>query len=231
MVVAGARDPALREDMEVGMEAQAGACSGGPARSRRILAALVAASLMTMGCQGMADTRQGPTTADGARIDNTVADWPLKFVQHNFGARCFATYGCRVDYNGFRHIDHADDELIPASDQVHPDALKNASAGYLGVMNFPDPAKVSWRSRAGTRHEARVDIGAIFRDGLILHNVPRDDIPERVSILNPAIILEVNDRTINVYMRARIPTKSLRTPGNTHSDYRNDLVLAWTRTY
>ena len=213
------------------MDAQSAACSDGCRRSRRIFAAVVAASLMTMGCQGMADTKQGPRTARGERIDNTVADWPLKFVQHDFGVRCYSTYGCRVDYNGHRHVDHPDDVLRASTDEIHPDALRNSSASYLGVMNFPEPARVSWRSRDGVRHEARIDIGGIFRDQLILHEVPRDDIPEGVSILNPAIILEVNDRTINVYMRARVPTKSLRTPGNPYSDYRKDLILAWTRTY
>ncbi len=213
------------------MEAQTGACSDGSARTRPILAALVAASLLTMGCQGMAETGQGPRTADGRRIDNTVADWPLRFVQHNFGAYCYSTYGCRVDYNGFRHVDDPADQLAPSSEGIHPDARKNSPAGYLGIMNFPGPARVTWRSADGERHEAMVDIGEIFRDGLILHDVPRADIPERVSILNPAILLEVDDRTINVYMRARIPTKSLRTSGNPYSDYRNDPVLAWSRTY
>ena len=213
------------------MDAQHTACGGGRRGSRRIIATLVVASLTTTGCQGMADTRQGPMTADGRRIDNTVADWPLKFVQHSFGVRCYSTYGCTVDYNGHRHVAHPDDVLRPSTDEIHPDALKNASASYLGVMNFPEPAKVAWRSRDGVNHEARVDIGEIFRDRLILHHVPKEDIPERVSILNPAIILEVNDRTINVYMRAFIPTKSLRTPGNQHSNYRDELVLAWTRTY
>ena len=231
MVVAGARDPALREDMEVGMEAQAGACSGGPARSRRILAALVAASLMTMGCQGMADTRQGPTTADGERIDNTVADWPLTFVQHDFGAYCYSTYGCRVLYNGFDHTGDPEDVLQLSSASLGDRYPGNFYAGYIGVMNFPEPAQVTWRSADGVRHEASVDIGEIFHDQLILHDVPRENIREGVSILSPEIILEVNDRTINIYMRGRIPTKSLRTPGNPYSDFRNDLVLAWSRTY
>ena len=213
------------------MDAQSAACSGGCRRSRRIFAAVVAASLMTMGCQGMADTKQGPRTARGERIDNTVADWPLKFVQHDFGAYCYSTYACRVVYNGFDHTGDPDHELQISSASLGDRYPDNLYAGYLGVMNFPGPAQVTWRSSDGVRHEAQVDIADIFGDRLILHNVPRDDIPEGVSILNPAIILEVNDRTINVYMRAFIPTKSLRMSGNRHSNYRNDLVLAWARTY
>lgn len=199
---------------------------GGPA-----MAAMIAAALATTGCQGMAKTPGREPAEDAVRIDNTVADWPLKFVQHSFGARCYSTYGCTVDYNGFRHVQDPDDVLQPSSDEVHPDAFQNANAGYVGVMNFPPPARVRWRSRDGAQHEALVDIAEIFSDGLLLHNVPREDVREGVSILNPAIVLEVNDRTVNVYMRARIPTKSLRVEGNPHSDYRRDMVLAWSRTY
>src|SRR5690606_11627711 len=199
---------------------------GGPA-----MAAMIAAALATTGCHGMAKTPEREPSQGAVRIDNTVADWPLKFVQHSFGARCYSTYGCTVDYNVFRHVQDPDDVLQPSSDEVHPDAFQNANAGYVGVMNFPPPARVRWRSRDGAQHEALVDIAEIFSDGLLLHNVPREDVREGVSILNPAIVLEVNDRTVNVYMRARIPTKSLRVEGNPHSAYRRDMVLAWSGTY
>jgi len=179
----------------------------------------------------MAMTTQDVPSQGPARPDNTVADWPLKFVQHNFGVRSYSTYGCIVDYNGFRHLSEPEDELQPALADGHPDALRNASAGYLGVMNFPDPARVRWRSKDGTPHEAEVDIGGIFREQLILHSVPREDIREGVSITNPAIILVVDDRTVSVYMRAFVPTKELQVPGNPHSGHRNDLLLAWSRTY
>lgn len=213
------------------MDAQHTACGGGRRGSRRIIATLVVASLTTTGCQGMADTRQGPITADGRRIDNTVADWPLKFVQHSFGVRCYSTYGCKVDYNGFRHVSHSEDQLRPALSDVHPDALKNASVGYIGVRNFPDPARVSWRSKDGVRHDEQVDIGAIFADQLIVHEVPRDEISEGVSIWDPGILLVVDDRTISVYMRAFIPTKAPQIPGNPRSTHRDDWVLAWSRRY
>lgn len=198
---------------------------------RPLVVAMVAATIATTGCQGMAATTQDTGSERSSRPDNTVADWPLKFVQHNFGTRCFSTYGCTIDYNGFRHRADPDDALRPASSEVHPNALKVTSAGYLGILGFPPPASVRWRSRDGVAREASVDIGAIFADGLILHQVPREDVREGVSIGNPDVILEVEDRTINVYMRSFIPTKALQEPGNPHSGHRDDLVLAWSRTY
>jgi len=179
----------------------------------------------------MAMTQESGHGKVAGKIDNTVADWPLTFVRHNFGATSYSTYGCKVVYNGFVHLSEEDGVLQTSSARAHPDSLRKTSAGYLGVKNFPAPAKVTWRSADGVAHEADVDIGAIFKDRMILHQVPREDIREGVSITDPDIILEVNDRTINVYMRAFVPTRELQIPGNRYSGHRDDLVLAWTRTY
>lgn len=165
------------------------------------------------------------------RGDNTVADWPLKFVRHNFGAYCYDTIGCKVLYAGFPHGVDNEDDVSPPPSHFGPDHRENWNAGHLALPNFPSPAIVTWRSKDGEAHRAEVDIGEIFKDRLIRHNVPREDIPEGISIGNPGIVLEVNDRTINVYMRAFIPTKELQIPGNRYSGHRDDWVLAWTRTY
>lgn len=202
-----------------------------PASARRLAVAIAAGVLSMTGCQGMATAVQDSSSPASGKADNTVADWPFKFVQHNFGATCYSTYDCTVNYNGVWLSLGSENEPRPALEDVHPDALKNASTGQIGIMNFPEPVLVRWRSKDGARLEADVDIGRIFKDQLILHNVPKEDIPEGISILNPDVLLVVDDRTINVYMRAFIPTKSLRTPGNPNSDYRRDLVLAWSKTY
>lgn len=198
---------------------------------RPLAVAIIAAAFSIAGCQGMATTTQNSPLSGSSRADNTVADWPLKFVQHNFGSDCYETYDCSVSYNGLGRRIGRQGELQPSLKDVHPDALKNAATGQVGIMNFPPPAQVRWRSKDGTQLEASVDIGEIFRDRLILHEVPKEDIPEGVSILNPDILLVVDDRTINVYMRAFIPTKSLREAGNSNSNYRRDLKLAWSQAY
>ncbi|WP_146093041.1 hypothetical protein [Xanthomonas arboricola] len=166
-----------------------------------------------------------------AKPDNTVADWPLKFVRHSFGAACYSTYGCKVRYNNFLFIDDPDDKLEVSSASLGAKYPSNLGGGYLGVKNFPPPIEISWRSKDGQAHEAKVDLEEIFHDRLIRHNVKREDIPEGISIGDPEIVLEVNDRTVNVYMRAFIPTKTPQIPGNSRSSFRDDLVIAWTRSY
>ncbi|MDH7451905.1 hypothetical protein QF205_02270 [Luteimonas composti] len=212
------------------MQAQAGARRAGMAHSYGALAAMLAAVLVTAGCQGMAMTERTTAARNPSRPDNTVADWPLKFVQHNFGGFCYSTYGCTIQYGGYSRTE-PDDHLAISSESLAGKYPGNLRAGYLGIRGFPGPARVSWRSKDGVSHEATIDIAAIFKDRLILHNVPREEIREGVSITNPGIILEVNDRTINVYMRAFIPTKELQEPGNRHSGHRDEPVLAWSRTY
>ncbi|HJS34526.1 MAG TPA: hypothetical protein VJ766_03455, partial [Pseudoxanthomonas sp.] len=171
--------------------------SSGHAPSLALISAMI---ISTAGCQGMAMTQESGNGKTVGRIDNTVADWPLTFVRHNFGATSYSTYGCKVVYNGFLHLSDDDDVLRISSASAHPDALKKLSAGYLSVRNFPGPAKVTWRSADGVAHQAEVDIGGIFKDQEVLHNVPKGEVLGDLG--NPDILLEVNDRTINVYMRA-----------------------------
>jgi hypothetical protein len=88
----------------------------------------------------------------------------------------------------------------------------------------------------GVVHEADVDIGTIFKDELVRYLVPNDEIREGAfpgpgPATDPSIFLEVNDRTINVFTKAFIPTRTEQIPGNKLSDARTDLILVWTHTY
>ena len=199
--------------------------SSGHARSLALVSAMI---ISTAGCQGMAMTQESGLEETRAG-DTDASEWPLKFFQHNFGAHCFDTIGCKIVYSGFVHgVDH-DDEVSPPVSSYRASHEKLLSAGHIARRNFPAPAKVQWRSKDGVPHEAEVDIGEIFKDRVVLHNVPRDEIYGDLG--DPDIILEVNDRTINVYMRAFVPTKTLQVPGNKYSGFRDDLILAWTKTY
>jgi hypothetical protein len=165
------------------------------------------------------------------RADNTVADWPLTFVRHNFGAHCFDTIGCRITYAGFTHGVDSEDEVSPPMSSYKGSREQLLRAAHIGKRNFPPPAKVSWRSKDGAPHETEVDIGAIFKDRVVRHNVPRGDYRDDLGIADPDIVLEVNDRTVNVYMRALIPTRTEQAEGGARGYSRDELVLAWTRTY
>lgn len=193
---------------------------------------LVALSLTTIGCQRMKSTNQTnvPQDANGAvHIDTSK---PIPFDRHNFGAFCYDAYGCKVRYGHMPTMSRSNDVKEISSAELgerYPGAMY---AGYLGFRNFPPPAEVSWRSKDGQAHTATVDLASIFKDQIVLHRVPLDQLPPILTApVYPEIILEVNDRTINVYMRAVVRTRGLQIPGNRHSRFRDDLILAYTRTY
>jgi hypothetical protein len=162
--------------------------------------------------------------------------FPLKFKRHDFRAYCYNTIGCEVIYagNNFTRAYYGDKVAPPPRSSNYRDAWGLAS--YLGIPNFPPPAEVRWKSLDGVAHEVFVDIGAIFKDELIRYSIPNDEIPDGLypgpgPAGEPSIFLEVNDRTISVFMKAFIPTKQEQQPGNKYSDFREDLILAWTRSY
>ncbi|WP_132142329.1 hypothetical protein [Luteibacter rhizovicinus] len=155
--------------------------------------------------------------------------FPLKFTDHNFSAYCFSTIGCKVFYHGRYDVEDRDDEV--SSPLMGPDHLQHLDAVRVGIQNFPPPAIVSWRSKDGAYHEAKIDLDEIFKDRRIVHNVDERDIPDNASVADPDILLVVNDRTISVYMKAFIPLKHQRDPGNKYSALSHDAILVYAKTY
>nr|WP_238135647.1 hypothetical protein [Xanthomonas fragariae] len=160
---------------------------------------------------------------------------PIPFADHAFGAVCYDTYGCKVLYDG-RYEAHDPDDVKQISSASlgdgYPDNLDSHTIGIRNFPHFPSSAEVTWRSKDGQAHHALVDLDAIFKDKVILHHVPQDQLPPILHAdVSPHIILEVNDRTINVYMRAMVQTTVLQKPGNEYSNFRDDLILAYTKTY
>lgn len=199
---------------------------------RGSLSAITAFLLATQGCSSAmtAPTDHTPPGSASSSDDftNTVKDWPLRFLRHNFTARCFNTQRCSILYAG---MPHGSDEPTPSWQSTgfkHDEFFQTL---HLSIANFPPPAVLDWVSKDGTSHHATVDIGNIFKDRLIRHNVPREEVKEGVSIGDPNIAIEVDDRTVNVYTQAHIPTKHLQIPGNKYSDFRDDLIKVYSKTY
>jgi len=190
----------------------------------------VATLLLMTGCHPAMSTRSDPEPKQRTASNQ----FPLKFVDHSFEPFCYNTLACEVIYN------HYDFNLLDAKKPSGPPRSADYKddwwpASHGGIRNFPHPAEVRWISLDGVAHEASVDIGAIFKHERVLYTVPDAEIQEGMFpqglVADPSIFLEVDDRTINVYMCALIPTKVEQIPGNKNSDARTDVVLAWTRTY
>lgn len=177
-----------------------------------------------------------PGTADAvATVHPIPGSYPVQFRDFAFGAICYATRNCSVIFanHDFTRLSRGVVKP-PASGKHYREAWGDAS--YAGIRNFPAPAVVEWTSTDGAQHEAEVDIGAIFKDQWALNNVPvADAIVNSTSpigpLVMPSIFLEVNDRTINVYIKTFIATRTEQEPGNKYSNARDDLILVWRHTY
>jgi hypothetical protein len=169
------------------------------------------------------------TLPDGTRV--RANPWPLKFEKYSFDARCYNTLRCSIIYSNAQQSVHVDQ---PSGPPYSPDWKSDWSGTYTPYdnRNFAPPVGIDWMSLDGTRHRAQVDLADIFKDRLIRHDVPREEIPEgwahRLSI---DVLLEVNDRSINVYMKARIAMKTPQKQGNPYSYGRTCLTLVWSKAY
>lgn len=190
--------------------------------------ALLALLVSISGCaHTMTAPGQPPHVVDGNRF-------PLTFAAHNFAVYVYNTQSCTVLYNKYDYTRLYESEVAgPPPSQDY--RTRWGVSGHVGIRNFPAPANVAWISLDGTAHKVSVDIADIFRDQRVRYAVAEDEIaagrfPQGITP-DPLIILEVNDRTLSVFMKAAIPTKQPQIPGNRYSDFRDDVIPVWTHTY
>jgi hypothetical protein len=182
--------------------------------------------------------------------------WPLRFQLYSFGARAYNVQRASIlfDRDQFGPTEELYDKatgrsteiLQPSGPPPYSDWKDRWSGSYLYIPEehdgkmFSTPVDIDWVSLDGAEHTTSIDLDAIFPERLVLHNAKREQIPlaylvpsgkgdERLSV---DILLEVNDRTINVYSKALIVVGDPQDVDNI--DKRRmltDLILAWTKTY
>lgn len=187
--------------------------------------AAVAVSLLISGCQSMSTESHASPHVLGTASPAGV----VHFERHNFGAYIYDTVECRIVYAGVVQREQAPGEPAPPLDPVRDPP--HWSGSHAAIRNFPGPIEVRWRTADSPPLSASIDVASIFEDRVALHRVPPDEIKPNVTILDPDIILVVQGRTLSVYMKTPIPTRSLQIPGNKYSDFKDDPILAWSQTY
>ncbi|WP_147455604.1 hypothetical protein [Solilutibacter pythonis] len=171
-----------------------------------------------------------------AKLTPMPTPWPLRFETLNFGVYCYNTLRCSVILSHSQFM--PDSKLLGPSGPPEPDDKEYWSAGFSldpSMMRDgypPGPMWLDWTSLDGVEHEAELDFKEIFPDRLVLHNVPREEIKVGWGFRVWAdALVEINDRTVNVYMKALVVTQHPQNPDDPHSNGRRDLILAWTKTY
>lgn len=186
---------------------------------------------------GCATTMQAPPQTDGQVAERLQMDTrprvvdgnqlPLHFVRHDFAVHVYDTLAFYVEYNGdgFFASQYRSTRSPSYAESIPRERWP--TAGYSSVANWPGPAKLRWTSLDGVEHTAEIDFSEIFADGQTLHQVPDNELPagmyhQGIST-DPEIHLEVENRTVRVYQRAWMSTRSEQRVGNKHSNYRKDL--------
>lgn len=197
----------------------------------------VAAALVSSACASISSapgTSMNPPDELPAYMQ-PVKQWPLRFKAHSFSVMTYDTWGAEVMYAGRRRRKDDDDVLQRSSASYGPDWQRGWDGFYGDIPNFPPPAQLKWRSKDGTPLEAKIDIGTIFSDEVIRHNVPREEmayLPDGKYEFEPAVILEINDRTVRVYMQSTIPLRrQIEIQGVMRNDHLAEPVLVKTYTY
>jgi hypothetical protein len=172
--------------------------------------------------------------------------WPLRFHTHNFDAACYNTLACSLVYNnyqfGTREMGYDGKYYDRPSGPPPLENWKEDWSGNHGILpdtgeTFPGPVEIDWEAMDGSCHRVSLDLDVLFKDRLILHKVTREEVKEpwlkakSIHPIGPSILVEVNDHTINIYMRALVATEAEQIPGNPNSCFRDDLMLASSHTY
>jgi len=154
----------------------------------------------------------------------------LKFDTHDLNIQC---YGGVTDvylvYAGSPHklcFDNPAKDKTPADETRYPNFKSGSYYAFAG------PVEMSWRSRDGTKLSHTLDLDAIFKDRVVLHKEDPQRIYKPMPITGgePTIIIEFNDRTINVYMFARIQLL-LTDPNEKGRKGSNNRTLVYTKTF
>lgn len=162
--------------------------------------------------------------------------WPLRFDSFSFGARCYHTLKCVVVFAKKYQLSERV-ELNSSGEPYAPDWKDHWRASHIIAPEdvFPPPVEVRWTAMDGEDRVEKIDLERILPEQLILHNAREDEVTTDWGLQDHArsveILLEVNDRTINVYMRGWVTLKQRRDLADRKSDDLRDLMLAWTKTY
>lgn len=139
------------------------------------------------------------THAHAADLTMT-AQTQLTFSTHDLTVRCFG--GARDLYLEYAGTPHRLCSKEPGRDKTPDDDRRYPRAISGTYTAFVAPVKLRWRDREGIEHEHEIDLDTIFKDRKVLHQAD----PARIYQSNPLnrrrpiIVIEVDDKTVNVGM-------------------------------
>lgn len=153
----------------------------------------------------------------------------LTFTTHDLRVEVYSASDLDLVYAGSPHL------LSPgelARDKTAQDDTKYWGGTSGSYVAFAGPVQLKWRSRDGVQRGCTLNLDEIFKDRRVLHceDPTRIYKPMPITGGEPTIVIEVNDRTVNVYMFAALQLISAD-PKAVRRDERECRTLAYSKTF
>ena len=153
----------------------------------------------------------------------------LKFSTHDFGILCYGGItNLNLVYGGSGHnlcIKSPGREKLPSDETRVPGFLSGSYPAFAG------PVEMEWNARDGTHLTHTIELDEVFKDRVVLHTADSARIYEAKPISGgePTIIVEVNDRTVSVYMKVSLQLVRAD-PTDTGRDRSTHFTRAYSKT-
>jgi hypothetical protein len=156
-------------------------------------------------------------------------DQVLKFSNHDLGIHCYnGVKNVRLVYAGSPHTLCTTGPGLEktAADENEP---PNGSSGSYKA--FAGPVEIDWLARDGSALHLDLDLDAIFKDRIVLHKADPARIyqPKPITGGEPLIVVEVIDRTVNVYMSLQLQLVRAEDPEG-RREGSDQYTLAYSKT-
>jgi hypothetical protein len=161
----------------------------------------------------------------------------LTFDKHNIDLECFDASDMRISYGNYkshglylREYNHNHERKIARAKQTTDDTkFLSGTMGYYRA--FEGPLYVQWHALDDSVINATIDLYKIFPDKVIPNNEDPKQIDWSLPTSGlPVIVIEVNNRTLNIYSDVTILFEHPdHKPG--HRISKRNRILVFSKTY
>lgn len=161
----------------------------------------------------------------------------LTFEKHNIKLKCFDASDLKIVYGNYHTHGLNNREYTPnharevCTSKKPNDDTKFLSGGMGAYRSFEGPLRVQWHALDDSIIDTTVDLDEIFPDKII----PNKEDPNRIywpipTSRLPFIVIEVNDRTLNIYSDVDISIVPEDGNISNRTSHRNR-ILMFSKTY
>ncbi len=153
----------------------------------------------------------------------------LTFSTHDLNIQIYNASDLRLVYGGTAHeisLGELARMKTPKDETRYP---SGKSGSYIA---FAGPVQIEWRSQDGVKHSCVLDLDEVFREKTVRHTQDPSRIyrPMPITGGEPTIIIEVNNRTVSVYLFAAIQLTPVD-PNAVRRDECDTRTLAYSKTF